>query len=53
MPRAVSSILCVANGNSGEVHTSMTTRYKQDDHARMMELSDLIVLASVVDERMV
>ncbi len=28
-------------GTRGEVHTSMTTRYKQDDHARMMELPDL------------
>ena len=28
-------------GTRGEVHTSMTTRYKQDDHTRMMELPDL------------
>ena len=28
-------------GTRGEVHTSMTTRYKQDEHARMMELPDL------------
>ena len=29
-------------GTRGEVHTSMTTRYKQDDHTRMMELPDLV-----------
>lgn len=28
-------------GTRGEVHTSMTTRYKQDEHTRMMELPDL------------
>ncbi len=29
-------------GTRGEVHTSMTTRYKQDDHTRMMELPELV-----------
>ena len=28
-------------GTRGEVHTSMTTRYNQDNHTRMMELPDL------------
>ena len=31
-------------GTRGEVHTSMTTRYKQDDHTRMMELPDLSIV---------
>ena len=32
------ALLRVVNGRRGEVHTSMTTRYRQDEHTRMMEL---------------